>query len=113
MKLALFDDHRLGVVTSAPDGDTIVDVTDALPWPHDPDPVTAGWWRGLARDFGALSGALRTAAERGAPRPVADVTLLPPVLGPSKVVAAASNYGEHVARCTRCRSARSGASRPG
>jgi 2-keto-4-pentenoate hydratase/2-oxohepta-3-ene-1,7-dioic acid hydratase in catechol pathway len=97
VKLALFDDHRLGVVTSTPDGDMIVDVTAALPGPHDPDPVTAGWWRGLARDFPALSGALRAAAEEGTPRPVAQVSLRAPVLGPSKVIAAASNYGEHVA----------------
>jgi 2-keto-4-pentenoate hydratase/2-oxohepta-3-ene-1,7-dioic acid hydratase in catechol pathway len=97
VKLALFDDNRLGVATSTPDGDTVVDVTDALPVPHDPDPVTAGWWRGLARDFPALSSALRAAAEAGTPRPVAEVDLRAPVLGPSKVIAAASNYGEHVA----------------
>ncbi len=93
MKLALFDDHRLGLVTA---GDMIVDVTDALPGPHDPDPLTAGWWRGLCRDFAALSGALRAAAETGPARPVSDVVLHAPVLGPSKVIAAAMNYGEHV-----------------
>ena len=89
MKLALFDDNRLGVVTTAPDGDTIVDVTAALPVPHDPDPVTAGWWRGLCRDFASVSGALRAAAADGEARPVAEVTLRAPVLGPPKVVAAA------------------------
>jgi 2-keto-4-pentenoate hydratase/2-oxohepta-3-ene-1,7-dioic acid hydratase in catechol pathway len=93
VKLALFDDHRLGVVTA---GDMIVDVTDALPGPHDPDPLTAGWWRGLCRDFAALSGPLRAAAETGPARPVSDVVLHAPVLGPSKVIAAAMNYGEHV-----------------
>ncbi|MGY1703432.1 fumarylacetoacetate hydrolase family protein [Geodermatophilus sp. SYSU D00697] len=95
MKLALFDDNRLGVV--AADDATLVDVTDALPWPHDPDPVTAGWWRALCRDAATVLPRLREAAEAGTPRPVAEVVLRAPVLGPSKVVAAASNYGEHVA----------------
>jgi 2-keto-4-pentenoate hydratase/2-oxohepta-3-ene-1,7-dioic acid hydratase in catechol pathway len=93
VKLALFDDNRLGVVTAE---DLIVDVTDALPGPHDPDPLTAGWWRGLCRDFASVSGALRSAAEAGPARPLSDVALRAPVLGPSKVVAAAMNYGEHV-----------------
>jgi 2-keto-4-pentenoate hydratase/2-oxohepta-3-ene-1,7-dioic acid hydratase in catechol pathway len=97
VKLALFDDSRLGVVSSGPDGDVIVDITAALPVPHDPDPVTAGWWRGLCRDFDALSGTLRAAAAEGPARPVSEVVLRPPVLGPSKVIAAASNYGDHVA----------------
>jgi 2-keto-4-pentenoate hydratase/2-oxohepta-3-ene-1,7-dioic acid hydratase in catechol pathway len=97
VKLALFDDNRLGVVTSSADGDVLVDVTDALPWPHDPDPLTAGWWRALCRDFAGLAPELRAAAEAGPPRPVREEVLRAPVLGPSKVLAAASNYGEHVA----------------
>jgi 2-keto-4-pentenoate hydratase/2-oxohepta-3-ene-1,7-dioic acid hydratase in catechol pathway len=100
VKLALFDDQRLGVVTSGPDGAagaTVADVTAALPWPHDPDPLTAGWWRALCRDFASLRPALEAAAAAGAQRPLADVTLRAPVLSPSKIVAAASNYGEHVA----------------
>ena len=94
MKLALFDDHRLGVVSA--DGATLVDVSDTLPWPHDPDPLTAGWWRALCRDFGSLAPVLEQAAAAGTPRPVAEVALWAPALGPSKVIAAASNYGEHV-----------------
>jgi 2-keto-4-pentenoate hydratase/2-oxohepta-3-ene-1,7-dioic acid hydratase in catechol pathway len=100
MKLALFDDRRLGVVTPGPDGGaegaTVVDVTDALPWPHDPDPLTAGWWRALCRDFAEVRPALERAAATGPARPLADVALQAPVLGPSKIVAAASNYGAHV-----------------
>jgi 2-keto-4-pentenoate hydratase/2-oxohepta-3-ene-1,7-dioic acid hydratase in catechol pathway len=95
VKLALFDDSRLGLVST--DDATLVDVTDALPWPHDPDPVTAGWWRALCRDFGTVAPVLREAAAAGTPRPVAEVALRAPVLGPSQVIAAASNYGEHVA----------------
>ncbi|RSN45189.1 FAA hydrolase family protein [Amycolatopsis sp. WAC 04197] len=96
MKLALFDDNRLGAVVVKPSGDTIVDVTEALPWPHDPDPLTAGWWRALCRDFAALRPALETAAAAGTPRSTDDVRLRAPVLAPSKIVAAASNYREHV-----------------
>ncbi|MFG1708820.1 fumarylacetoacetate hydrolase family protein [Nonomuraea sp. M3C6] len=91
MKLALFDDYRLGVVT----GDGVVDVTDALPWPHDPDPLTAGWWRRLCRDFADVRDALEKAAAQG--RPVEPARLRAPALNPSKIVASASNYADHVA----------------
>lgn len=90
MKLALFDDDRLGVVSA--DERTIADVTAFLPWPHDPDPVT-GWWRRLCRDFEALAPRLRAGAGRA--RPLADVRLRAPVLNPSKVIACAVNYAEH------------------
>lgn len=93
MKLALFDEQRLGVI----DGAEVVDVTSALPWPHDPDPLTAGWWRRLCRDFGEVRDALRDAATRGARRPLPAVRLQAPVLNPSKIIAAASNYADHVA----------------
>jgi 2-keto-4-pentenoate hydratase/2-oxohepta-3-ene-1,7-dioic acid hydratase in catechol pathway len=91
MKLALFDDHRLGLVV---DGG-LVDVTAALPWPHDPDPLTAGWWRRLCRDLAAVRPALLDAAG-GEVIPLEAVRLRAPVLGPSKVIAAASNYAAHV-----------------
>jgi 2-keto-4-pentenoate hydratase/2-oxohepta-3-ene-1,7-dioic acid hydratase in catechol pathway len=93
MKLALFDDHRLGAVT----GDGLVDVTAALPWPHDPDPLTAGWWRRLCRDFGTVREDLARAAKEGPVLALDAVRLRAPVLNPSKIVAAASNYAEHVA----------------
>lgn len=107
MRLALFDANRLGIVVSGvspeglgaegTDGEGIVDVTDALPWPHDPDPLTGGWWRALCRDFDQLRPVLERAAADGDPRPLSEATLRPPVLGPSKIIAAASNYREHVA----------------
>jgi 2-keto-4-pentenoate hydratase/2-oxohepta-3-ene-1,7-dioic acid hydratase in catechol pathway len=92
VKLALFDDRRLGVVTD----DGIVDVTEALPWPHDADPLTAGWWRRLCRDFDAVRPGLEEAAARGTARPADGVRLLAPALNPSKIVACASNYAAHV-----------------
>jgi 2-keto-4-pentenoate hydratase/2-oxohepta-3-ene-1,7-dioic acid hydratase in catechol pathway len=94
MKLALFDDYRLGAVT--PDEQSIVDVSSALPWPHDPDPVGAGWWVRLCRDFPQLHAAIQAAADRGPRRALAAVQLRPPVLNPSKVVATALNYAAHV-----------------
>jgi 2-keto-4-pentenoate hydratase/2-oxohepta-3-ene-1,7-dioic acid hydratase in catechol pathway len=98
MKLALFDDHRLGVVVGCDGHGTpgVVDVTDALPWPHDPDPLTAGWWRRLCRDFEAVRDGLRDAAAAGTAVPLDEVALLAPALNPSKIVAAASNYAAHV-----------------
>ncbi|MCW2697769.1 MAG: hydrolase family protein [Modestobacter sp.] len=101
MKLALFDDARLGVVSTGPGGSvvgaTVVDVTGALPWVHDPDPLTAGWWRALCRDFEGLRPVLEKAAAEGPAVSLERVSLRAPVLAPSKIVAAASNYGEHVA----------------
>ncbi|MFE1962111.1 fumarylacetoacetate hydrolase family protein [Streptomyces sp. NPDC059479] len=92
MRLAIFDDHRLGVVV----GDSVVDVTGALPWPHEPDPLLAGWWRGLCRDFAVLAPALEEAAANGRRLPLDSVRLAAPVLAPTKIIACASNYREHV-----------------
>lgn len=95
MKLALFDDYRLGVVSA--DGRQIADVTAALPELHDPEPLGAGWWLRLCRDFAALRPRLEQAARMVAARPLDAVQLRAPVLNPSKIVACASNYGAHVA----------------
>jgi hypothetical protein len=56
VKLALFDDHRLGVVT----GDGIIHVTEVLPWPYDPDPLSADWWPRLCHDFAEARSADRS-----------------------------------------------------
>ncbi len=95
MRLAILEGLRLGVVT----GDEVADVTGALPWPHDPDPLTAGWWRGLCRDFGLVRPALAAAAaDPASPRiPLEAARPLAPAVNPSKIVAAASNYAAHVA----------------
>lgn len=92
MRLAIFDELRLGVVVHG----GIVDVTDALPWAHDPDPLTAGWWRRLCRDFDKVREVLAAAAGRGNVLPLDGVRLRAPVLNPSKIVASACNYREHV-----------------
>jgi 2-keto-4-pentenoate hydratase/2-oxohepta-3-ene-1,7-dioic acid hydratase in catechol pathway len=95
VRLAILEGLRLGVVT----GDEVTDVTGALPWPHDPDPVTAGWWRRLCREFELVRPALAAAAaDPASPRtPLAAARLLAPAVNPSKIVAAASNYAAHVA----------------
>jgi 2-keto-4-pentenoate hydratase/2-oxohepta-3-ene-1,7-dioic acid hydratase in catechol pathway len=92
MKLALFNDHRLGVVI----GEEIADVTPAVP-NHDANPLTAGWWRALAADADAVRPAIEElAADPARRKPLASVELRAPALNPSKIVACASNYREHV-----------------
>lgn len=91
MRLAIFDDHRLGVVDPA---GAIVDVTGVVPG-HDGDPFGAGWWVRLVRDLDELRPRLEEAAAAGQARPVEEVRLRSPALNPGKVVAAACNYREH------------------
>ena len=89
MKLALFNDYRLGVVR----GDSIVDVTSALPqWDNG---YMANFWLRLCRDFETLRPRLEEASQSGQATPVSQVRLRAPVLNPSKILAAASNYGAH------------------
>ncbi|HZS01502.1 MAG TPA: fumarylacetoacetate hydrolase family protein [Chloroflexota bacterium] len=89
MKLALFNGNRLGVVR----GETIVDVTSALPaWDNG---YMANFWLRLCHDFDTLRPRLEEAAQSGAGVPVSQVRLNAPVLNPTKILAAASNYGAH------------------
>ncbi|HTN81567.1 MAG TPA: fumarylacetoacetate hydrolase family protein [Acidimicrobiales bacterium] len=95
MKLALFDDWRVGVVDSC--AHTITDVTEVVPGTHDTDHLGASWWVRMCRDFEMLRRSLERAARDGTARRLGDVRLRAPVLNPGKVIATASNYGEHVA----------------
>jgi 2-keto-4-pentenoate hydratase/2-oxohepta-3-ene-1,7-dioic acid hydratase in catechol pathway len=95
VKLALFDDWRLGVVF--PEESVVVDVTPALPWQHDPDPVGNGSWIRLCRDFRSLRPRLLEMAASGVRRPLPEVRLRPAALNPTKIIACASNYAAHVA----------------
>jgi 2-keto-4-pentenoate hydratase/2-oxohepta-3-ene-1,7-dioic acid hydratase in catechol pathway len=89
VRLALFDNYRLGLVS----GDEIADVTEAVP-AHDPH-----WpWPFMPRviaEFDALRPAIERAAARAQPRPLSQVRLLPPIPQPGKIVAAAANYHMH------------------
>ncbi|MGP3937851.1 fumarylacetoacetate hydrolase family protein [Nonomuraea sp. KM88] len=95
MKLAVFDDHRLGVVDAVKAN--VHDVTDAVPGAADRDPLGAGWWIRLCRDFPSLRERLSAAARAAPPRPLTAVKLRAPMLNPGKIIACASNYGAHVA----------------
>lgn len=109
MRLALFDGRRLGVVLGATIGDAapgptqaggpwIVDVTEAVAHlgSADRDPLTAGWWRALCRDWPAYRDDIAAAAAAGPRVPLTEVRLDAPALAPTKVIAAASNYAAHV-----------------
>jgi 2-keto-4-pentenoate hydratase/2-oxohepta-3-ene-1,7-dioic acid hydratase in catechol pathway len=87
MRLATFDDKYVGVVQ----GDTIVDVTDAIP---DVPGRTA--MEALIATWPVASDRIAEAAETGQPRPLADVRLNAPVSRPSKIVAAPVNYVDHM-----------------
>jgi 2-keto-4-pentenoate hydratase/2-oxohepta-3-ene-1,7-dioic acid hydratase in catechol pathway len=88
MKLALFDDFRLGVVT----GDQIVDVSAAVrDLPH----TTPGnLMSGLIENFASYRGKLTDAAAAGTPKPLASVRLRPPLPKPGNIVCMAVNYME-------------------
>src|SRR6478735_8927834 len=87
MRLALFDQDRIGLV----DGDHLVDVTELLagPGPHGP----AGPLQRHIERGGTLPADLS-----GLPRiPLADATLEAPLPRPGKIVGAPVNYLDHKA----------------
>jgi 2-keto-4-pentenoate hydratase/2-oxohepta-3-ene-1,7-dioic acid hydratase in catechol pathway len=88
MKLARFDDDRIGIVHD----DTIIDVTALVgtasgEWP----PVAMNR---LIANFGEFRLKLQTAS-RGPGKDLADVRLLTPIPWPNKVIAYPVNYHEH------------------
>jgi 2-keto-4-pentenoate hydratase/2-oxohepta-3-ene-1,7-dioic acid hydratase in catechol pathway len=94
MRLALYNGYRPAVVVD--DGTALVDVTGIV-GADDLDPLTAGWWRALCRDWPLHREALAAAEVDGARIPLAEVELDAPALAPSKILASASNYRAHVA----------------
>lgn len=90
MRLAVFDEGRLGVVLD----DTIVDVTHVLPaWDSG---FLSNWWVRLCDSFDMLSERIAEAGRTGEKRSLRDVRLHAPVLNPSKIVAAGASYRGHV-----------------
>jgi 2-keto-4-pentenoate hydratase/2-oxohepta-3-ene-1,7-dioic acid hydratase in catechol pathway len=91
MKIAVFDDYRVGLV----EGDVVYDVTAAIPnasgaWP----PVfmtqaIAAWDKLLPQ--------VQQARRSAKPIPLASVKLLPPNPCPVQVIAAPANYRKHIA----------------
>ncbi len=88
MKLAFFNDYRLGVVR----GDAIVDVSaEVADVPHTgPHNLISN----LIGDFARYRTRLEAAAARGAAIPLATVTLRPPLPRPGNIICMAVNYME-------------------
>jgi 2-keto-4-pentenoate hydratase/2-oxohepta-3-ene-1,7-dioic acid hydratase in catechol pathway len=105
MKFCVFDDNRPGVlVDGGADGagvTGVVDIGKALPWVVEPEPEFSGWWRRLAQawtvDRAAIEADIASAVAGGEVLPLDRVRLRAPAVNPSKIVAAASNYADHVA----------------
>jgi 2-keto-4-pentenoate hydratase/2-oxohepta-3-ene-1,7-dioic acid hydratase in catechol pathway len=88
MKLAFFDDFKLGVVA----GDKVVDVTDAVKDIQRLGPQDV--MRGVIERFDALKDRLVDAAAKGHGKPVSQVRLRPPLLKPENIICMAVNYME-------------------
>jgi 2-keto-4-pentenoate hydratase/2-oxohepta-3-ene-1,7-dioic acid hydratase in catechol pathway len=88
MKLAFFDDYKLGVVT----GDQVVDVSDVVKdIPHlEPQHIM----RGVIERFGEYKGKLADAAAKGKAVPLSQVKLRSPLPRPENIICMAVNYME-------------------
>lgn len=87
MKLAVYDEYRIGVI----DGNTIRDITGTLPaerglWPEQ----RMNW---VIRNFDAVEPALRE--PQGVPIPVGSVTLRAASPAPAQIFALPANYAAH------------------
>lgn len=90
MKLAVFNDYRIGVV----EGDAILDVTHALPRELDSLPCQRMNW--LIANWSTYGANLREAARASTLQRIAEVRLLPPSPAPSHLFAAPANYRKHL-----------------
>ena len=88
MKLAFFDDFKLGVVRD----DAVVDVSDAVSGINHTSPQDL--INRVIENFDDLKEALQQAADSGAGVPLNSVRLRPPLPKPGNVVAMAVNYME-------------------
>ncbi|MFE9695030.1 fumarylacetoacetate hydrolase family protein [Micromonospora sp. NPDC005806] len=95
MRLATFDDDRVGVVTET----GVVDVSDLIDRPFD-GPIAAAPGASRMRRLAAapaLLARIRHELPARRPRPLAEVTLQAPLPDPGKIVAAPVNYQDHKA----------------
>jgi len=88
MKLAFFDDFKLGVVAD----DSIVEVTDAVKDISRLGPQDV--MRGVIERFDALKGKLADAAAKGERKPAAQVRFRAPLPRPENIICMAVNYME-------------------
>ncbi len=88
MKLAFFDDYRLGVLTE----NEIVDISDAISdiSYHTPQELI----QMVIESFDDLRSSIADAAENGTPIPLENVSLKPPLPRPGQLVCLAGNYIE-------------------
>lgn len=89
MKIAAFDDWRIGIIEDS----FIVDITDLVPnwepeWPF-------AWMLKFIEHFDAIRPKISDLLPRAVRRPLAAVRLRPPVSSPSKIIAAPVNYRLH------------------
>lgn len=90
MKLALYDDNRLALV----EGDSLFDVTDAVPGAADPWPPI--FMTRLIADWPAMAPRLLAARQAATPIARGAVALRSPIPFTSNIVAAPANYRKHV-----------------
>jgi len=88
MKLAFFDDYKLGVVV----GDKIVDVSSVAKGIKALGPQDV--IRGVVENYGKLKGKLAEAAKKGKGKPLSKVKLRPPLPKPENIICMAVNYME-------------------
>ena len=88
MKLAFFDDFKLGVVT----GDKVVDVSDVVK--DIPRMGPQDVMRGVIERFGEFKGKLADAAAKGQGKPVSQVKSRAPLPRPENIICMAVNYME-------------------
>jgi 2-keto-4-pentenoate hydratase/2-oxohepta-3-ene-1,7-dioic acid hydratase in catechol pathway len=86
MRLATFDDDRIGVVR----GDSVIDITEQL------DDTHHGGWSRMRRLISGWDAAKAASLTDGMPvAPLSTVTLRAPIPDPSKILAAPVNYRDH------------------
>jgi 2-keto-4-pentenoate hydratase/2-oxohepta-3-ene-1,7-dioic acid hydratase in catechol pathway len=87
MKLVRFDRDLIGVVR----GNEVFDVTAAV----DDLKGSPLWMQRFCSEFDRRRPRLEAEADRQKGRPIDGVTLLPPMISPSKIIAAKANYHRH------------------
>lgn len=89
MRIATFDDQRMGVVAN---DDTMVDITDLLQQydPLGPEDLLPD----LITNWGDLKGELEQRAAAGGGKPLSEVKLNSPVVRPTKIICLIGNYRE-------------------
>jgi 2-keto-4-pentenoate hydratase/2-oxohepta-3-ene-1,7-dioic acid hydratase in catechol pathway len=100
MRLILFDDYQVGVLR----GEEVVDVSHLFEDRHVAFP-RASMIRAIA-GFDVLRPKLEAAAASGGGRPLASCRRLPPIVSPTKILAAPVNYKKHQAEMSAANTVR-------